>query len=250
MNLPFERPVRSRRRVLRPIVPPPGEAVDAEEEDVLPVPMSNSTRRIQWSRFLRFQMQLYVAPAPKPKLDEATLRRRAGMLDDVPWQIRKRPHEEPRNVELLNEEQVAKRVRSADVVSYVCTALAEPQLFETENLANQWLSRSEVKRLSQLLDLPLSSARLHWRPRKRLQRPGRMKARSRITVMIGESQNSVLVGQERPEQVQERPQRKLPHLWRGLTMFPRLESKAGKQKQALVASFTWPWERRSMRPCP
>ena len=93
-------------------------------------------------------------------------------LDDLPfqarlWQQRKRQREE----EASAEEQL-KKLRTTEFANYVLTAVSEGELTGQEMKANEWLPRREVEQLAQLLDVPLSAARVHRRPRKRLQHPG------------------------------------------------------------------------------
>ena len=95
--------------------------------------------------------------------------------------------------------------------------------------ANEWLSRAEVKSLTKLLGLPVSSARLHLGPRKRMQKPGNKKgAKSRVSVLLGREPGVALLVYETAQEVAQHPRRRSPFEWRGLTLF--LESK-GKQKE-------------------
>ena len=41
--------------------------------------------------------------------------------------------------------------------------------------------------------------------------------------MFGEESGSITVCQEGPDQVAARPRRRNPHLWRGITLFPRMK---------------------------
>ncbi|CAE7531744.1 RE1, partial [Symbiodinium necroappetens] len=134
-------------------------------------------------------------------------------LDDLPFQFRKRAREdEP-------EDHEAKRVRTTDFANYVMVALAEEELKGEAASANEWLPRSEVTRLGALLDMPLTSVRLHRAPRKRFQRPGGRGTKKRVTVMFGTDPGQVMVAQETLQQVAERPARRSPHLWRGISLF-------------------------------
>ena len=107
-------------------------------------------------------------------------------------------------------------------------ALAEPELKKLTNpeaddegnpRANEWLPRGQVRKLAELLDMPLTAARFHRAPRKRLQNPGPRWRRHRVTVMLGEDPRQVMVAEENPDEVSRRPRHKCPHLWRGATFF-------------------------------
>ena len=156
------------------------------------------------------------APVPAAPLRELTLEEEASNrnpLDDLPYQFRKRGREdEPENRE-------AKRVRTTDFANYVMVALAEEELKGEAVPANEWLPRLEVTRFGALLDMPLTSVRLHRAPRKHFQRPGGRGAKKRVTVMFGTEPGQVMVAQETPQQVAERPARRSPHLWRGISLF-------------------------------
>jgi hypothetical protein len=169
--------------------------------------------------------------------EEERDRRRRNLLDDVPAQFKRKRQEEEEQYELdtedpmypLPEEALRKRIRTSGIVNYAYTAVLDQELWGTEERPNEWLGREEVERVSRLLDVPLSSARLHRVPRKRLQDPGPEKKRPRWTIML--TQDQVTVAQETPDQVEERPRRKIPHLWRGVTLFPRRPSCRPKRHQ-------------------
>ena len=140
-------------------------------------------------------------------------------LDDLPfqarlWQQRKRQRDE----EADTEDQL-KRLRTIEFANYVLTAVSEGELTGQELKANEWLPRREVEQLARLLDVPLSAARVHRRPRKRLQHPGPRGDKARLTVMYGQDPNQVLLAQESPGEVAQRPRRRCPHLWRGISFF-------------------------------
>ena len=129
-----------------------------------------------------------------------------------------------------------KRVRSDDFANFVLTALSEKELnVKAVSKPNEWLPRKEVARLSHLLDLPLSPARLHRAPRKRLQHPGPQARKARMTVMFGTDPKQALVAQETAEEVQQRPARRCPHLWRGVSLF--FSSPKGKGRKAREAKL-------------
>ena len=152
--------------------------------------------------------------------------RRERLLDDLPAQFRKRG---PEHLEDLDEAAL-KKVKTSEFANYVFTAVSDAQLFGTEEKANEWLPRAEVKQLAGLLDLPLTSARLHRGPRKRLQNPGPRNRKPRITLMLGQEHGHAMVARESAEEVRQRPKRKCPHLWRGMTLFLKSGRKASLSK--------------------
>ena len=242
LKLPLNRP-RARRRPLRP----PG--VSRREAERLPesapersgdqLPEGLHVPPVEHPEFQEDDVDLrdyepspeYVPVSPMPdstvsreQADEERARRRADLLDDLPKQFRKRPPEESL------EDQAAKRFKEAEGGNYVLAALCEEQLSGKEMAANEWLPRPEVRRLSKLLGVPLSSARLHRRPRKRLQPPGglaRKAGKARMTVMFGEDISSVMVAKESPDEVRQHPRRRVPHLWRGVSFFMKSGVKKG-----------------------
>ena len=100
--------------------------------------------------------------------------------------------------------------------------------------ANAWLPRSEVKKLRRLLDMPITAARLHKQPRKRMQRPPGGKKRGRVVVMLSKRAGAAMVSQETLEEVQQQPRRKAPFLWRGMTLFTKPEEVRAEENMAYV----------------
>ena len=150
--------------------------------------------------------------------------RRERLLDDLPLQFRKRG---PEHLDDLDDVAL-KKVKTTEFANYVFTAVSDADLFKTEEKGNEWLPRDEVRELAGLLDLPLTSARLHRAPRKRLQNPGPRNRKPRITLMLGKEHGHAMVARESAEEVSQRPRRKCPHLWRGMTLF----LKKGKKTSA------------------
>ncbi|CAJ1419645.1 unnamed protein product [Effrenium voratum] len=103
--------------------------------------------------------------------------RRRRSLDDVPDPIRQKRSPD----EQLSEEQIRKKFKGEFFQTVmVATAVEEFQdkykgkanlPSKEQGKANAWLPRSEVKKLRRLLDMPITAARLHKQPRKRMQRP-------------------------------------------------------------------------------
>ena len=108
---------------------------------------------------------------------------------------------------------------------------------EDENLkkrrANEWVTRSEIQKLRQLLDMPVVSARLHLTPRKRMQRPPEGRSRGRVSVLLGQSPGMALLVEETSLEVCEHPRRRAPFPWRGMTLFIK-EPQEEFEEQELV----------------
>ena len=130
--------------------------------------------------------------------------------------------------------------------------------------ANEWLSKKEISKLGELLDMSPAAARVHRAPRKRLQRPGPRSQRARVTVMLAHDPRQVLIAEESPEEVAARPQRKCPHLWRGVSLFLNTEQSANRRGQPRRRRALWPraasclrrnlrtlsWCRQPLQTCP
>ena len=154
-------------------------------------------------------------------------RLRDALQDDVPMSIKqKRRLEEPTGG--LPEEQLRERF-SPEVLHYTMLSLVT-----SKKRSNEWASRQEVRKMSQILDLPITSLRYHLAPRKRLQKPPK-ENKARITVMFGETSGTAMICQENSDEVKSRPKRRVPHHWRGMTLFLReAEKKKKKDGMALV----------------
>lgn len=123
------------------------------------------------------------------------------------------------------------RVTEALVTQVMLGTLAEPG----DERANEWVSRYELDLLRQLTGLPLSAARLHKQPRKRLARPPKLLSRGRLSILIGKDPRDAFVVEETPEEVKANPRRKASFPWKGIAMYYR--EKPPKQKgKALVKS--------------
>ena len=171
--------------------------------------------------------------------DSPRVRRRRS-LDDVPDPIRqKRPPEEK-----LSEEQIRKKFKG-EFFQTVMVATAVEDFpakhkgkvnlpLKERGKANAWLPRTEVKKLRRLLDLPITAARLHKQPRKRMQRPPGGKKRGRVVVMLSKQAGAAMVSQETLEEVRQQPRRKAPFLWRGMTLFTKPEEAIAEENMAYV----------------
>ena len=87
------------------------------------------------------------------------------------------------------------------------------------NRQNEWLSRHELALLKHLTGLDVTAARLHHAPRKRLQKPPRMRNRARTTILIGKDPSVTLVVQENAAEVKLKPSKKTAFEWKGLSIF-------------------------------
>ena len=244
LKLPLRPQLRRRPRRVRPELPPSGAdgpsqpAGGVRAEDV-PVPsdIGSDYAPSESPEVERIPQEHLVPVVPAP-VDAAALRRRQEMLDDLPDTrlFRKRLRDEAEDEGEL-ELPHAKRLRDPDFGNYVLTALSEGDIFQLPVRKNEWLSKAEVCQLGKLLDLPLSSVRLHRAPRKRLQCPGVHRARPRTTVMFQKDPSNVLVGQETAEQVAQRPQRRVPFLWRGMTLFTKQRHRGRRRRVPLLTFY-------------
>ena len=165
----------------------------------------------------------------------STRERRGHCLEDVPLSVKRRISEEE-----LPEEEMRKKFQRS-FFSQVKVMVSDQHLPEklreqVQGMAdktgrrNQWISRREVKQLSRLLDLPITSARLHRMPRKRMQKPPGNRPRGRFSVMLLQEEGQAMVVHEKPEDVKKEPRKKAPTLWRGLTMFTKKEEPKEEKK--------------------
>ena len=155
--------------------------------------------------------------------------RRSQLLDDVPVSMK-------RGLDTRGEEKdVSKKVRS-DFFTMVMVAASRYDLQKEEEVegrrSNEWLAREELRVLQRLLDLPVRAARVHFAPRKRLQRPPNDKPRRRVSVLLGQEPGMALLVQEEAHEVQNKPRRRAPFLWRGLTVFVAEEEEPRKKEHS------------------
>ena len=130
-------------------------------------------------------------------------RLREVLQDDVPMSLKHRRTQDTGQHTGLTEEELAQRF-TPEFMHYTMLSLVH----DTKR-ANEWATRSEVKKMKELLDLPITGMRYHIKPRKRFQKPPKPK-RSRITIMFGETTGTAMVCQENQEEVKTRPKRKAP----------------------------------------
>ena len=141
--------------------------------------------------------------------------RRQRLTDDLPMSLkRKLVEREDEDLHFMPEKK--QRV-SEGLVTQVVMGTVEP------GPDNEWVSRYELTLLRQLTGLPITSARLHRKPRKKFQRPPKLVGRSRLTIMLGREPGVAFVTEETSKEVQESPRRKSSFEWKGMTMFVREE---------------------------
>ena len=160
------------------------------------------------------------------------------ILDDVPVQFKRKRQDED---ELLTEEETRKKFKKPffDQIQVMVSDAQLPEKIRKQvqswsdrrGAQNQWISRSEVKQLSKLLDMPITAARLHRTPRKRMQKPPQGRKRGRLTVMLLQQPGEAMVVQETENEVKEAPRKRAPSAWRGLTMFTRTNGQDERKKE-------------------
>ena len=123
-------------------------------------------------------------------------------LDDVPVTIKKRLHAE------IDEE--APHSKRARVTEALVAQVMLGTLYEENGRANEWVSQYELALLRELTGLPLTSARLHRQPRKKMARP------PKLTILIGQDPRDAFVVEENTQEVEE--------IHVGVPVFPGVES--------------------------
>ncbi|CAE7293140.1 unnamed protein product, partial [Symbiodinium sp. KB8] len=104
-------------------------------------------------------------------------------LDDVPFCLKRKLN--PGGAGEASQEVSTKRLHTNDMVNFVLTSVSGIELgvlSPEAALNNEWLKKGEIQQLSELLDIPLTSARLHRDPQQ------------------------VLRAEEKPEDVAKRPE--------------------------------------------
>lgn len=179
---------------------------------------------------IRGEQQLQVAREEEEARRE-TEERRKRLTDDVPVCVKRRRYDEAG----MEAEDLRNRFNPA-VFVYVQNAVMEEEIAKRladktgrmverpSHRDSEWMSRDEVKKLGELLELPLTAVRLHRGTRKRFQQPPKKRKRGRITVMLGESRQA-MVSFEKPDEVSLHPRRRAGVKWRGLTLFTRTREK-------------------------
>ena len=141
---------------------------------------------------------------------------REDRLDDVPISIRKRTI--PQQLVPIGEPD-RKRLRIAFV--FTLTTLATDQV----GPQNECLSRHELALLENLTSLDITASRWHPAPRKRMQVPTKQRNRARTSILIGEDPAITYIVQENAAEVKQKPKKKAPFLWTGLSVFHQPETR-------------------------
>ena len=133
---------------------------------------------------------------------------------DVPISI-KRTLELP----MPEEEPEQKRVKETLLAGVMAASMEE------SDHANAWLNRDEIRQLKRILGMPgITAARIHKTPRKKLEKlptdkKGQSLKRSRLSILIGHEMEDVYVLDHDPQEASEFGSRKMPFLWKGMTIF-------------------------------
>ena len=122
--------------------------------------------------------------------------------------IKKRLHAE------VDEE--APHSKRARVTEALVAQVMLGTLYEENGRANEWVSQYELPLLRELTGLPLTSARLHRQPRKKMARPPKLMGRARLSILIGQDPRDAFVVEENTQEVEE--------IHVGVPVFPGVES--------------------------
>ncbi|CAE8613639.1 unnamed protein product, partial [Polarella glacialis] len=141
-------------------------------------------------------------------------RKRRILLDDLPEAIR-RAMESPLAPNLKRGRFDMSNMSSG--VGDSLPLLTMVASLDDGQLANRWLTREELRALRRVLKLPVTAARSHVAPRRRLMKS--VTARNRLTILVGQDQHDVFVLDDESEV----GRRKMPMKWRGLTIYYRKE---------------------------
>lgn len=122
--------------------------------------------------------------------------RQSRAIDDVPLSLK-------RQLETVDEEEPTPPPKKARVSEGLCNQVLMGTIDGARQ--NEWISRGEIQLLRQLTGLPVTSARIHRAPRKRLQKPPKLLSRARLSILIGEEAKDAFVVEESAEQVRQQP---------------------------------------------
>ena len=186
-------------RDVQPHEVPVGEDDDSDLEEVSR-PLDPDHIIQNWDEELRYQGM--------PEQE-----RRRVVVDDLPGCLKRKFGTRNEDDEDLEEPPAKKNRVTTGLVSQVMLGTVDGEK------QNEWISRYEVGLLRQLTGLPVTAARIHRAPRKRLQRPPKMVSRARLSILIGEDPEDSFVVEETAKQVKDYPRRRAGFAWRGMTMF-------------------------------
>ena len=193
----------------------PSNQVDEEE------PLMNEEDEQEFWRSVQAQERAYDQEDEERKRQQEE--RRKKLLDDVPMSLKRKSEpkeeEEPRpKLPRTMFQQLEVMVADQEIQGALRQKILKKG--EGQRLLNQWLPKEEVRQMSKLLDLPISAARLHRGPRKKLQKCPTEEKKRRITMMLLEQPGQAILVDESKEEM-KRPKKKSSVAWRGLTLFVR-----------------------------
>ena len=137
---------------------------------------------------------------------------RRHLLDDVPLSLKRRLHQE-------DQEPAAPPGKRARVTESLVAQVMLGTLHAEDGRANEWVNQYELALLRELTGLPLTSARLHRQPRKKMARPPKLASRARLSILIGQDPRDAFVVEENTKEVEQNPRRKASFPWRGISMY-------------------------------
>ena len=106
-------------------------------------------------------LPVYGPAPPSPRARERQ-KRQERLLDDVPYQVKKRLRErEPEPQFPMEAPELAKRLKTSELGHFAMVGASEGELRGVPVRANEWLPRLEVGQLAELMGIPLTSVRLH-----------------------------------------------------------------------------------------
>ena len=177
-------------------VPLEEEAAPPSENPPMPAAPERTGLQQDWNRALR---------ARRARRSDF----REQLLDDVPGSVKRR-------LEFTQQEDDTPPVKKQRVHEGL-TVHAMMGAAEEGGLQNEWISRFEIDLLKRLTGLPVTAARIHRAPRKRMQKPPKMISRARLSILLGEDPGDIFVVEETAAQVKDQPRRKAGFRWRGMT---------------------------------
>ena len=146
--------------------------------------------------------------------------RQQDALDDVPVQLKRRIDQDEGNLieEIPEGGRPAKRPRvSEGLLNQVMLSTLVTE--DGDQKANERVSRYELALLQEPTGLPLTAARLHRQPRKKLARPPKMISRARLSILLGKDPGDTYVVEEDEAEMKANPRRRAAFPWKGITMY-------------------------------
>lgn len=190
-----------------------------EQEEYEPTEPGEGMTEEEIQKFLEEvtqQEEAYAKEDDERKKEQVQKRR--SLLDDVPICIkRKEPGENDEEPKMKVPRTLFQQLEVMVSDQMMTGKLRKKVMKEEEQgRANQWLKRGELRQLRRLLDLPISAARLHRAPRKKLQRHPRQEEKRRVSLMLLEEPGNAMILDEKKTEVKRN---RCSALWRGMTLF-------------------------------